>query len=219
MAKMAAREEQVSLNDFGLNVGQALGEGLTSGLRSALSDVSHTFRPLVDEILLLLRQEALAAQAAMSQFSLAPEEVTTEADEQLAALARAEAAARACEEPGCSDPALARNLCRRHYSRRLYQERKDRLGAQGFRVVQTRTHPVFGGNSVADKKPVIVAPIIRRKNHAPAAAAAAPAPQPVVPAYKPPIAVPEVDGPIAAAAAASGVTVEGIARFFGLAKE
>ena len=56
--------------------------------------------------------------------------LSTEADERLAAIARSESL-HPCEEEGCDEPAVARSLCRRHYARRLYQERKERLGVTG----------------------------------------------------------------------------------------
>jgi hypothetical protein len=218
MARAMAEAEQLSVNGWGVTIGQALGEGIAAGIRSATSQASREVLPLVNEIVELLRREALAARAAAPQVTLAAGYISSEADEQLAALARAETAAHACEEAGCTEPALARSLCRRHYSRQLYQERKERVGAHGFRLVQPSTQIVFGGgNAVPEKKPVVaVAPIIRRKRNEATETAA-----PAAPAFKliPQSHVPEADSPMAAAAAASGVTVAGIARFFGIGKD
>ena len=224
MAKQQIETESLSVRTLGEWIGQAIGEGISEGAQRAIGEAAPTFQPLVDEILQALRQDlqTRVAEAALQALAAHDSEHETE---MLAEIARTEAT-RPCIEDGCTESAVSRNLCRKHYARKLYQERRERVGAHGFRVVQPRTFGSYGGQPVAQSKPLVaaVAPIIRRKRsdgiEAPVAAAPAPAPSAPVaaPAFKAP-AFDITPNPIAAAAAKSGVTVESVARALGLVKD
>lgn len=224
MAKRQIGTDTDSVRSLGDWIGQSLGEGIAQGMQNAMGGSSDALQPLVDEIVNALRQQLIAAQAAAAPLAAHDshdESYQDAANDDAAQIARAEEM-RPCIEEGCTEAAVSRNLCRRHYARKLYQERKERLGATGFRVVQPRTIGSFGGEPVAERKPHVaaVAPIIRRKraDGADAPAAAAPAPiTPITPSFKPAFEI--APDPIAAKAAQAGVTPEAIARAWGLVKE
>lgn len=180
-------------------IGQAIGEGIAQGTQGAFAALGREVAPLVEAVLEGLRQQLAATVAA----AVPVEEVPIPDGMRL------------CEEPDCTEPALARNLCRRHYARKLYQERKARLGG-GVVLVPRASPSDGGGTSVFDKKLAPVAPIIRRKrSDLPVVAE----PLPLAAASNSP---PASVTPLAAAAQTpppgSGVSVESVARFFGLNK-
>jgi hypothetical protein len=224
MAKQQIVTDSLSVRTLGEWLGQAIGEGISEGASRAMGDGEPTFQPLVNEIVEVLRRELQASVAEAALQAVAAADSEYESDE-LAEIARAEST-RPCIEDGCTESAVSRNLCRKHYARKLYQERRERIGAHGFRVVQPRTLGSYGGETVAQSKPLVaaVAPIIRRKRtdgaETPAPAVTTPvAATPIpAPAFKAP-AFDFTPNPIAAAAAKSGVTPESVARALGLLKE
>ena len=204
------RQDRSTLNgfsgsDLGRWIGEAIGEGIALGTQKAFEEVGQELAPLVEAMVQSLRQELTASLA-----NTAENEAFVEAVE----------GARTCAEQGCGEPSLARSLCRRHYARKLYQERKERLGT-GSTGAPRRRQSVLravseGEETVNDRKLAAVAPIIRRKkSELPVAAER-------TPEMAQPLAAAANGGPMAAfaaaGAAAPNVSVESVARFFGLNK-
>lgn len=210
------RQDRSTLNglsgsEFGRWIGEAIGEGIALGTQKAFDEIGQELAPLVDAMV-----ESLRAGLAESLAS------TVESDE----FVQVTEGARQCEEQGCTEPSLARSLCRRHYARKLYQERKERLGtgasAPRRRPGVLRSVPT-GEDSVNEKKLAAVAPIIRRrKSELPAVANLPELAQPMAAAAN----AGPMGGPMAsqmaayaaASQAAPNVSVESVARFFGLNK-
>jgi hypothetical protein len=190
-------------------IGEAIGEGIALGAQHAFEQLGQDIAPIVAAMVDSLRQEMIDAAARAAP---AVEAIVLERT-------------RHCEEAGCPEPALARNLCRKHYARKLYQERKQRQDVGGA-LPRRRARREFEGESVVEKKMAAVAPIIRRKRAEPvpavaeviqplAAAANGSMPMsiqmPVATALTPaPLPPPPGAGP--------SVTPESVARFFGLLK-
>lgn len=192
-------QDALSIAGLGEWIGEALGEGIILGAQGALAELGQELAPLVDDILGNLREgleTALAETPAHQEQSLS-------------------AGTRFCEEPGCQEPSLARNLCRKHYARRLYQERKARLGAGSALAPRRRPRLDVGEQSVMEKKLAAVAPIIRRKKSDGPVVAEAP---PIVFAPSEPATVTQLPTPQPPPAAPAGVSVESVARFFGINK-
>lgn len=111
--------------DLGSLLGQAFAEGLAEGLQASVNQVEQMALPLAEEVLELLRGDY--------------ERVAKEVAEMTAAQAVAAAeyeATRRCGHASCERRAIARGLCRKHYARKIYQERKDR--EDGGKVVDIR---------------------------------------------------------------------------------
>jgi hypothetical protein len=207
MGRAAANAE--ASRKFGLWIGEALGEGIAAGTRQAFESLGEELAPFVQELVDALRDELVASLASAS----AADTVATRASSRL------------CEEAGCGEPALARNLCRRHYARKLYQERKARQGTGTGSVPRRRIRAQLdgerGGEPVIEKKLAAVAPIIRRKKAEPLAAPAVEAPPLAAAANGGPVSpLPAIPAPVLVAPTpqAPGVSVESVARFFGLNK-
>lgn len=163
-------------DELGLLIGKAISEGLVEGLRRSFDAVRNELLPLHDEVLEGLRKELEA------HLSVAKEEA-----EEFASLTRP------CEDPSCERQAVARGLCRRHYARLTYRERRERQGA----VVTPRAERRVPSRGKVKKKPVAaIAPIVRRKKDADEQA---------------PVA--ETAAPVAKT---DTVSVDSVARFFGV---
>ena len=108
---------------------------------------------------------------------------------------------RTCEDEGCKRRAVARGLCRRHYARLTYRERRER---QGFVTKGRRRDEAAdeGGQKVKKKAVAPVAPIVRRKKEEEEKKEA-------TRALPPPAARQDQPGT---------VSVANVARFFGLDK-
>lgn len=184
MAGRKKKPRETAARQLGIAMGEALGEGLAEGVEKAFAAVRAELTPLADGVLALLRREVEELAAAALE---APEPE----------------ALRGCVSPACPRRAVARGLCRRHYARQVYQERKARLAPVGTTVPRRRARAPEEEERVPVEKKHLspVAPIVRRKRL-----------EPSVPAVA-----------VAAASAATaahngGVDVKNIARFFGLSK-
>jgi hypothetical protein len=185
-------------------IGEALGEGILAGAQGALAELGQELAPVVEDILAHLREGLETALAESSDVA----EVS------------APTGTRTCEEPGCQEPSLARNLCRKHYARRLYQERKARQGTGSPPAPRRRPRMEMGEHAVMEKKLAAVAPIIRRKKSDEPAAIEAPQivfTPPSEPTNVTPLPLPQPPPPPPPAAPA-GISVESVARFFGINK-
>lgn len=166
---------------MGLLIGHAISEGLLQGLRGAVSEVRADLEPFHSEVLNALRREL------EEQISAAKAEA-----EELASLTRP------CAEEICDRQAVARGLCRRHYARLTYKERRERQGASVTPRANDRLPP--GGGKVKKKNVAAIAPIVRRKKDTYEIEVAGKAP------------------PREAEEAKPEVTAESVARFFGIGK-
>jgi hypothetical protein len=199
------RQERNTLNglsgsDFGRWIGEAIGEGIALGTQQAFDQIGEELAPIVEAMVQSLRDGLTASLA---------ETVDSEVQEQVAE------GTRVCIEAGCGEPSLARSLCRRHYARKLYQERKARLGVGSVSAPRHRPSVAPGGDSVVEKKLAAVAPIIRRKKSEPAVSLVPDLPQPMAAAAPSPSLMPSFAAP---APTGPSVSVESVARFFGLNK-
>jgi hypothetical protein len=172
--------------ELGRIIGEALAEGLADGLEDALGrlkvDVELLARGLAGD----LRAKADKDESDWQQ--------------QQETLRQAVVAKRVpCVEDGCGERAVARGLCRKHYSSRLYFERKARrIEAEGVPVDGRRRGRPAGTSRAASAVPVApVAPIRRKKGQETQ-------PEPAVSESHPP--------------ANAGVSVEQVARFLGVDK-
>ncbi len=164
--------------ELGRIIGEALGAGLAEGLEEALGrlkfDLDSTAKALAGE---------LRAQAEKDEHAFIAEQET---------LRQTVSARRvSCSEDGCDDRAVARGLCRKHYSSRLYFERKARrIATEGVPVDGRRRGRPASVRPTAQVPVVPVAPIVRKKG--------SPEPEPVLAELRP---------------VAPGVSVEQVARF------
>lgn len=110
-------------NEMGQLVGRALGEGLAKGLQGSMEKLRAELAPLGTELAAMLLREA----------ELAAAEAIPSTDEELGR--------RRCSEPGCIRRAIARGMCRRHYARQTYREKKDRLSAESQTPPRPRGRP------------------------------------------------------------------------------
>ena len=101
-------------DDFGRLVGEALGEGMALSMRAAVERLREELKPLGSELATVIIKETETAAAA----------ALPEADP--------EAGMRRCSENGCIRRAIARGMCRRHYARQTYREKKERNAALGI---------------------------------------------------------------------------------------
>lgn len=181
MARHHARN-QGPADELGILIGQAISEGLLEGLRDAVEAAQKELAPLHAEVLGILKRDAEAQIAAER----------AEAEE----LANIQ---RPCGDPGCGRQAVARGLCRRHYARLTYRERRERMGAT-VEPRAERAAPVAASKKRVQKPSVsAIAPIVRRKKELGAVEAESTATK-----------APET--------ASEAVTAESVARFFGIGK-
>lgn len=187
---MARQTAGLQADALGQIIGQALGEGLMLGLEQAFATVRVELEPLRAEVLAALRREA--------------SEMADRTAREIADAAAAEEA-RICGDNGCNRKPVARGLCRKHYARKVYEERKLRTGGGPVRARKPRSL-VEGGTAVS-KKPVVVAavaPIVRRRK------ADAPEAEPVV--------AEQAERTVSLAPPPKAVTAESIAKLWGIAK-
>lgn len=177
MARAKIGKQHPLGSELGGLIGEALGDGIAAGLEGAFERVRRELAPLGAEL------AALAARAAPS-----------DADDEEIALGQ-----RPCAEARCERRAIARGLCRRHYARQVYQERKAREGkVVGAPRRRPRLVEAPAAPAVPARKLAPVAPIVRRKRPEGEPAPVTSAPMP------------------AAATHSQGVTVESMARFLGV---
>lgn len=164
-------------DELGLLIGRAISEGILEGLRSSIEEARQSLTPLQNEVLEIFRRDALAQL----------DDEKREAEELANVL-------RPCDEPGCDRQAVARGLCRRHYARLTYRERRERQGA----TVSPRAERALPASPPKVKRQDVaaIAPIVRRKKEQEDRGAEA--------------AVAE------AAEAKKEVSVDSVARFFGI---
>jgi hypothetical protein len=180
MARLQKQLRRTAARAIGAGLGDALAEGIAEGVEAAFETIRQELLPLAEEVLTLLRREALEAAVEVVE------------DPTLGV--------RYCTGPGCERRAVARGLCRRHYARQVYQERKARQPREGVSAPRRRPRltAVEGGGDLVEKKSVVpVAPIVRRKRGENTEAV------PVLPVA----AVP---------AAQNAITVESVARWLGV---
>jgi hypothetical protein len=140
--------------ELGRLIGEALGAGIAEGLEASFGRLQFDLKETAKALAGQLRERAQAEEK--------------EFNEQQEALRQAVAARRvSCSEDGCEDRAVARGLCRKHYSSRLYYERKERRAAAEGTSTEPRRRGrrrSMGaeGSSLAPVVPV--APIVRRKS-------------------------------------------------------
>lgn len=196
-----------STNDLGAAIGAALGEGIAEALAQSLDKLRAELEPLGVDLVDVLRRDVKA---------FAEEQATAAVREAEATGLYGPDGLRTCQEQGCPRRAIARALCRKHYARTVYQERKARQSTGGVYVPRRRPRAVLEGDTLDKKVVAAVAPIVRRKKNE---AEVTEAPAPVLsasPKNAPPPAA--TFDPVAAAASNAGVTPESVARFLGLAK-
>lgn len=145
-----ARPRKVSHADWSTQwgdlIGRALGQGLAEGLQGAFARVRTELEPVGLELARLLADEVRL--------------------EQQTAETLAELEARRCEEEGCFARPVARNLCRKHYARQMYQERKKRSSVREPRRNGGRVPSVGEGEEMSVKKVVAaVPPVVRRRKN------------------------------------------------------
>jgi len=202
MARQTTVQETPAFaRELGDLIGQALGEGIAQGLTNSLGRSRTALAPITNELVGWLRNQALAAIPAAVQSG----DGAVQEGSAAAYSAYSDDGRRVCTEAGCGDSALARGLCRRHYARILYQERKARQVASGvvrpIRQPRVRAAEVEGGTEVEERKNVRpVAPIVRRKTAAEVAA----------------VPVAAANGPILPTAVAPP-SAEAVARWLGIA--
>ena len=194
-------QQEFSAAGIGQWIGEAIGEGLAQGTQQAFAELGAELAPLVNEMIGVLRRDLTASFARL--------EVVEELEEEIPA----SYGHKRCEEPGCSDPALARNLCRRHYARKLYQEHKGRVGPSVAAKPRRRPPPEVGEEHVIEKKLAPVAPIIRRKKVETLVAAPVASPLPAAASVPVPASAPSNVLPMPPPT--SEVLVDSVARFFG----
>ncbi len=171
--------------ELGRLIGEALGAGIAEGIEETFGRLRFDLKDVAQGLVGQLRERAEQDDRAF------------QAEQE--ALRQAVAARRvSCSENGCEDRAVARGLCRRHYSSRLYYERKERRAvAEGTPVEgRRRGRRRATSESNAPSQPVAaVAPIVRRKSRG------VPEPVEVVAEPRPP-----------------ELSVEKVAKFFGFPK-
>lgn len=183
MARHHARN-QGPADELGILIGQAISEGILEGLRDAVETAQKELAPLHAEVLSILRRDAesqIAAERAEA--------------EELANIHRP------CGDPGCGRQAVARGLCRRHYARLTYRERRERMGVTVEPRAEREPVPAAPNKRVAKKGVAAIAPIVRRKKELDEAGA-----------ERGDLAAPDNR------TETSAVTAESVARFFGLGK-
>lgn len=167
-------------DELGILIGQAISEGLLEGLRGAVEAAQKDLAPLHAEVLGILQRDA--------ESQIASERAEAE---ELANIQRP------CGDLGCGRQAVARGLCRRHYARLTYRERRERMGA----TVEPRAEraPPASLKRVPKKGVSAIAPIVRRKKE-----------------------LDETEGERSTSTVAEprseAVTAESVARFFGIGK-
>lgn len=190
--------------ELGRVLGAALGEGIAEGLRPALKQLREELDPLGYEVARSLSRATEPSAAAPLAEGEAPGE-----------------GLRRCAESGCGRRAIARGLCRRHYARQAYREKKQRASETGAEPSR-ESRAQEDAEAEAEKKVVApVPPVIRRRKEgeAPEAPQAAKAPVLTV------VSSAEQDGTVAANGApapgvpatpiAPPVVLDQVARFFG----
>ena len=213
-------EQDFSSAGIGQWIGEAIGEGLAQGTQQALTELGAELAPFVGEIVAALRRDLTESFKQLDEVA---------EEHQAASYGHPAASAaygmKCCKDPGCTEPALARNLCRRHYARKLYQERKGRQGTVRAAAAPRRRPVVLEGeDTVVERKLAPVAPIIRRKKSEAVAAPVlvpdvAPTPLPAPAAISAPVTtnvIPIAPPAMSPPPQAPSVTVESVARFFGL---
>ncbi len=187
MGRREVEARERAARQLGRSLGEAFGSGLRDAIERALEKLHQELSPVTAALFKLREREAPADEASVSE--IVPPML------------------RDCAAPGCSAHPVARGLCRKHYARQIYQERKERQGLEPPRPRRAATTSAVG-DAVEEKKPVVpVAPIIRRKRVTAAAAAAnATASE-----------LPQTDG-APTPTTAPEITPESVARWLGLGK-
>jgi len=138
---------------MGRHIGEALAGGIAEGLRGALASLQDEIAPLGHDLAQFVRARALSGLDASGEGE------------------------RLCHEAGCGRRAIARGLCRRHYARQAYREKKERTAGSGERPERrpraARVHDGDDASEPLQRVVAPVAPIIRRRRSEEAAAAAA----------------------------------------------
>lgn len=190
--------------DFGRLIGEALGEGIALSMRAAVERLRDELKPLGSELASVIIKETENAAATTLPAS-DPED-----------------GVRRCSEAGCIRRAIARGMCRRHYARQTYREKKERNAALGLddkpRVRRKREVSVAAEATPVPVAPKVVAavpPMVRKRRDEiegvePAAPVAPIVPQsPSAPAAASPQQPPQGNGE------APTVVLDQVAKFFG----
>lgn len=189
-------------DDFGRLVGEALGEGIALSMRAAVERLRDELKPLGSELASVIIKEAENAAAASLPAS------------------DPEVGVRRCSEAGCIRRAIARGMCRRHYARQTYREKKERNASLGLeakpRVRRKREASDVVEEAFVPAAPKVVAavpPMVRKRREEIEGVVPGAPVTPIVPQPAPAAAGPQQPGP--GTGEAPTVVLDQVAKFFG----